>query len=56
MRIELRTSVNNAYSWWCLVARNGQVLATSETYDTRSNAKRAAKRMSAQLKLPIRIR
>ena len=54
MRIELRD--NTASYWWVLVARNGQVCATSETYDTRSNALRAAKNMARRLKLTLRVK
>lgn len=30
--------------YWRVMAKNGQVILTSETYSTRSNAKRAANR------------
>ena len=41
------------YAWFVMLARNGQVVATSEVYDNHSNAKRAAKRMAAQLEVPL---
>jgi uncharacterized protein YegP (UPF0339 family) len=38
---------------WVLVARNGEVLATSETYFSRSNAIRAARRLSAAIGVAV---
>lgn len=31
-----------AQFWWRLKSRNGQIVATSETYDNKGNCKRAA--------------
>jgi len=55
MKIELRESWNGggAEFWWVLRARNGQVLATSETYASPSNARRAARGVARKLKLPL---
>jgi uncharacterized protein YegP (UPF0339 family) len=38
---------------WILVAKNGEVVATSETYYSKSNAKRAAWELSKAIKVPI---
>ena len=43
MRIEVRGKL---LYHWVLVASNGEVLATSETYYSKSNAYRAANRLS----------
>lgn len=55
MRIELRESITleGWQHWWVLRANNGQVLATSETYASASNARRAARRIAQRLKLPL---
>lgn len=47
MRVELRAF------YWRLVAANGKILAHSEQYASRSNARRAAKRAAKALKLPL---
>jgi Domain of unknown function (DUF1508) len=50
MRIEIRGKL---LYHRVLVARNGEVLATSETYFSRSNAKRAAHRLSEAIDVPV---
>lgn len=41
---------------WVLVATNGQVLGVSETYLTKSNALRAAKKLGKAIKVPVVIK
>lgn len=53
MRIVVKEG-RTGYAWWVLVARNGQTMATSETYANVSNARRAAKRAAIRLYLPVR--
>ncbi len=45
---------NQAEFWWRIKNRNGQILATSETYDSMSNARRAAKRFGKRHGIEVR--
>jgi len=38
---------------WVLVSSNGQVVATSETYYSKSNAWRAARKLSVAINVPF---
>ena len=53
MKIELRT--NGVNDWYVLCARNGRVLMTSETYDGRGNARRAATATATKLGLKLKL-
>ena len=44
VRTDRRISDGSSYHWWRLVGANGQIMCHSETFPTRSNAVRAAKR------------
>lgn len=39
--------------WWVLESRNGGILATSEVYLNHSNAKRAGKKLGADLNIEV---
>jgi uncharacterized protein YegP (UPF0339 family) len=41
------------FFWWRLKGKNHQILATSEGYDTPSNARRAAKKVGKDLNLKV---
>lgn len=45
MKIQVRRGDSGTW-YWRIVARNGQVVLTSETYATRSNAVRASKKFT----------
>jgi len=48
------SSHGSATHWWRIISsRNGQVIATSETYDSARNATRAAKKFSANTGIQI---
>lgn len=47
MKIEIH--VKGVSYWWRIVARNGNILSTSETYDSRRNAIRGAKAFKKNL-------
>jgi uncharacterized protein YegP (UPF0339 family) len=51
MYIEVRRNTQEA--WWRLKGKNHQILATSEGYDTPSNARRAAKKVGKELNLKV---
>lgn len=36
------------YWWWRIKSRNGQIVATSETYDSAGNARKMAKKKAKQ--------
>jgi uncharacterized protein YegP (UPF0339 family) len=52
MRIKLRGKL---IYHWVLVARNGEVLATSETYFSKGNALRAAAKLSRAINVDLEI-
>lgn len=54
MKIEVRRK--RLFFYWRIVARNQQVLGTSETYFSKSNALRAAHKLGKALKLPVEMR
>lgn len=45
MRIVVKQATNGAW-FWHLKARNGRILATSETYSSRSKAVKVARRVA----------
>lgn len=53
MKIELKNNKKN--HWWRVVATNGNVIATSETYTTSSSRTRVAKKFSERTGIPIAV-
>lgn len=52
MKIKIRGKI---LYHWVIVGKNGETLATSETYFSKSNAKRAAYLIGQAFKLPIEL-
>ena len=50
MKIKLRGRI---FWHWVLVAKNGEIRATSETYYSKGNAVRAAKKLSEDINVPV---
>ncbi len=41
--------------WYRLKSRNGQIMLTSETYDSKSNCKRAAVKFGKKYGIPVKF-
>lgn len=52
--IELNDSQSKIF-WWRVMARNGQVLLTSETYTRASTRTRIANKFSKATGIPVRL-
>lgn len=52
-KLKIQSVTQGRSFWWRLIAGNGRVLATSETYDRRDNRDRAALKVSRQLGLTL---
>jgi hypothetical protein len=55
MKIEIRNEFRpyGMTNWFVLLSRNGQVMMTSETYDSPGNARRAARKLGRKLNLKV---
>lgn len=53
MKVELVTNPDTKSYWWRIVATNGQILLTSETYKRKATRTRVARKFAAKTGLPL---
>lgn len=51
--MEIKVRKKLLFWYWRLQAANGQIIATSEVYYSKSNAMRTAKKLSKAINVPI---